>query len=89
MLSTCPFIHLCIRALVCYQTYEHDSLKTNEPIVMAKGHKWSLRQGQLWARSAVNFGCQEVSDQGHIGRKIGLEAWQRHHSQSLCVKYVF
>jgi len=33
MFSTCPFV----RSSVCYQTYERDILKTNEPILMPIG----------------------------------------------------
>ena len=33
MFSTCPFV----RPSVCYQTYEHDILKTKEPIWLQIG----------------------------------------------------
>ena len=35
MFSTCP----SVRSFVCYQTVEHDILKTNEPIFDANWHK--------------------------------------------------
>jgi len=32
--SVCPFVCLSVRSSVCYQNYEHDIVKTNEPILM-------------------------------------------------------
>ena len=44
---------LFISPFVCYQTYEQDTLKTDEPIFAAIWHKSSLRQGQETISLAV------------------------------------
>jgi len=37
MFSSCPFVRSSGRSFVCYQTCEHDILKTNEPILIQIG----------------------------------------------------
>jgi len=34
MFSTCLFVRPSVRPSVCYQSCEHDILKTNEPILL-------------------------------------------------------
>jgi len=37
MFSACPFVRPSVRSFVCYQTCEHDTLKTSEAILMPIG----------------------------------------------------
>ena len=37
----------------------------------------------------VNFGGQEVKDQGHTRPDLDLKSWRRHHFRSYWVEYLF
>ena len=64
-------------SFVCYQTREHNILKTNEPMfwcqlaqVVNAARAWNVR---LWSHG--------VKGQGHTRPKLDLEPWRRHHSR--------
>ena len=70
MFSTCPFVRPSVCSFVCYQTCEHDILKSNKPNLLQIG-KLSMGQGH----EKVKSGGQEVKDEGHRRRNIVLEAF--------------
>ena len=58
-----------------YLTREHDSSKTNEPILMLIGTSGPLGKGTK--QSTLGSGGQ---GQGHTMPKIDFESWRRLHS---------
>ena len=73
MLSTCP----SIRPSVCYQSAEHDIVKTKEPIVLQIGTSGPRGRG---GGGTVNFWGQEVKVQGQMTQKLDPVTWRRRHS---------
>ena len=61
MFSACPFVRPSVRSFVCYQTCEHDILKTTEPILIEIG-----TSDPLWELRGQSSRSHEETDQGII-----------------------
>jgi len=82
-LSVCP-----IFLLTCEHDIKHD-LWTRYCEHVTSPNKWTDFSDSWHKCSTVNFGGQDVKEQGHARPRIDLGAWRRHHSWPSWVELAF
>jgi len=80
MFSVCPSVGSSVRPSIQRYEYEHNILKTNEPILMPIGTTASR------GNETINFFGRGQGNQGRMRLNIEMEAWRRHHFRSLWVE---